>query len=329
MRVAITGATGLLGGNLARLLVHQGHDVVATRRATSRTEHLDDLDLTWREADLGDPEALRAAFSGADVVFHCAAAVTPRYPPPDWVTEVNVAGTAHVLDAVRAERVERLVHCSTVATLGISTTLRPVDEWHDFNLPQHGIHDGYAETKLRAERLVSRAASRGLDAVIVQPGYMFGPYDAKPSSGQMIVEIARERLPATSPGYNNFVDVRDVARGMVAAWERGRRGERYILGGYNMRYPEIMERIARIADVSPPRLILPEWLARLGGRLGDLKQAWTDSEVQLNSTTIAYGYNDGYRFTSERARRELGYEVGPLDVSIRDALDWFRDHDML
>lgn len=329
MRAAITGATGLLGGNLARLLVRRGHEVVATRRATSHTEHLSDLPLLWVEAELGDPEALRAAFEGADVVFHCAAAVTVRYPPPDWVAAANVEGTAHVIEAVRAAHVERLVYCSTVATLGISTTIRPVDEYHDFNLPQRGIHDGYAETKYRAERLVSRAVLRGLDAVIVQPCYMFGPCDAKPSSGQMIIEVARERLPATSPGYNNFVDVRDVARGMVAAWRRGRTGERYILGGYNMRYPEIMERIARLAGVAPPRLVLPEWLARLGGQVGDLKQTWTGRDVRLNSTTIAYGYSDGYRFTSRRARRELGYEIGPIDVAIRDALDWFRAHDML
>jgi dihydroflavonol-4-reductase len=174
-----------------------------------------------------------------------------------------------------------------------------------------------------------RAAARDVDAVIINPTYMFGPLDARPSSGQMIRDVVRRRIPGWTPGLNDFVDVRDVARGALLAWKKGVRGERYILGGERMSYRAIFERIARLAGVAPPRLGVPRLAALALGKGGDLYQRLTGKEPLVNSTQARYAYTDRFQFTHERARRELGYRHGPVDVAIADALAWFRGHGML
>lgn len=328
MRVAITGATGLLGSNLAVLLVEAGHTVRCTRRATSNVRHLEHLPIEWVEADLQNEGELVRAFDGAEAVFHCAAEIQVVAQVTPRMQAVNVEGTRHVLNAVRASGVRRLVHCSSTTAIGISTTGEPIDETHSWNLAAFGLDDGYATTKRRSQEMVVEAARGDVDAVVVCPGFMFGPFDARPSSGLMILSIVRGQVPGITPGVNNFVDVRDVARGMIAAWEKGRRGEVYILGAENLPYKEIMERIARVADVAPPRMPMPRVLATLAGWWGDLQERVTGNEALINSMRVRWGYCDGYLVSSDKARRELGYDPGPVDVAIRAALDWFEQQGM-
>ena len=326
-KVAITGASGLLGGNLAVALAAAGHQVVATKRAGSKVAHLDDVAIEWRDADLASRDALAQAFAGVDAVFHCAAAVSVKREVTREMRETNVTGTANVLDACVAAGVKRLVHTSSVVAIGLSTDGRPCDETATWNFDQQGLLDAYAITKHEAEELV-RAARDRIDAVIVNPTYMFGPRDARPSSGKLIVDVVKRRVPGWTEGYNNFVDVRDVARGMIAAWQRGRRGERYILGGHDMTYRAVFELIARVAGVKPPRLRMPIPLARVVGRVGDFIEARGHDPI-VNSTQIRYAYTDKFRFASQKAATELGYTYGPLEPAIADALGWFRAHSML
>ncbi|MCA9676678.1 MAG: NAD-dependent epimerase/dehydratase family protein [Kofleriaceae bacterium] len=325
----ITGASGLLGGNLAEALLGAGHRVRATRRASTRVAHLDDLAIEWVDADLADPGALTAAFDGADVVFHCAAAVGVRKGVSAAMRAANVDGTAHVLEAVRAARVPRLVHTSSVVAVGLSTDGRPCDEQARWNFDEAGLLDGYAITKHEAEERVRAAAGAGVDAVIVNPTYMFGARDARPSSGSLIVDIVRGKVPGWTSGYNNFVDVRDVARGMIAAWQRGQRGERYILGGHDQTYRDIMRTIARLAGVRPPRWQVPQAIARVAGRVGDLAERLLDRDPLINSITVRYAYTDRFRFRCDRARRELDYTISPIEPAIVEALAWFRSHGLL
>jgi dihydroflavonol-4-reductase len=326
-RVAITGASGLLGGNLAAELIAAGHEVVAIRRAGSKVAHLDHVPIAWREAELADTAALTRAFDGTDAVFHCAAAVSVVRDVTPAMTAANVTGTANVIDAVVAARTARLVHTSSVVAVGLSTDGRPVDETAAWNFDTEGLIDAYAITKRRAEEVVNAARDR-VDAVIVNPTYMFGPLDARPSSGQLLVDVVRRRVPGTTPGYNNFVDVRDVARGMIAAWLHGRRGERYILAGHDMTYAEIIRRIAAVAGVRPPRFQIPRVAAKVFGAFGDLVER-LGREPLVNSTQIRYAYTDRFRFASDKAARELGYTFGPIEPAIRDAIAWFRAHAML
>ena len=172
------------------------------------------------------------------------------------------------------------------------------------------------------------AARDRLDAVIVNPTYMFGPRDARPSSGKLIVDVVKRKVPGWTDGYNNFVDVRDVARGMVAAWMSGRRGERYILAGHDMTYAALFEQIAAVAGVKPPRYRIPLPIARVVGRAGDFIER-RGREPVVNSTQIRYAYTDRFRFASQKATMELGYTYGPLEPAIRDALAWFRGKQML
>lgn len=326
-RVVVTGASGLLGGNLAAELAAAGHEVVATRRAGTKVAHLGDVKLQWADAELGSIEALTRAFAGAAAVFHCAAAVSVKREITAEMTAANVTGTANVIEAAIAAGVPRLVHTSSVVAVGLSTDGRPCDETAAWNFDAEGLVDAYAITKRRAEEVVHAARDR-IFAVIVNPTYMFGPRDARPSSGKLIVDVVRRRVPGWTPGYNNFVDVRDVARGMIAAWQRGRRGERYILAGHDMTYGDVMREIARIARVAPPRFRVPRPVAWVVGRWGDLVER-RGKEPVVNSTQIRYAYTDRFRFASTKAATELGYTVSPLEPAIRDAIAWFRANRML
>jgi dihydroflavonol-4-reductase len=214
-----------------------------------------------------------------------------------------------------------------VVAVGLSTDGTPCDETAVWNFDREGLNDGYAITKHQSEELVHAARER-IDAVIVNPTYMLGPRDAKPSSGKLIVDVVRRRVPGWTPGYNNFVDVRDVARGMIAAWERGRRGERYILAGHDMSYGDIMRQIANVAGVKPPRMKVPRAVAWLFGKYGDFIER-RGKEPVVNSMQIRYAYSDRFRFKSTKAATELGYTTRPIEPAIRDAIDWFRANQML
>lgn len=323
----ITGASGLLGANLAALLVESGHRVRATRRASTRTDHLADLPIEWVDADLSSAEALTAAFRGADVVFHCAAEVGVRRGVSPQMHAVNVVGTENVLAAVRGAGVRRLVHTSSVVAVGLSDDGTPSTEEARWNFEEHGLLDGYAITKRQAEERVLGAAD--VDAVVVNPTYMFGPRDARPSSGKLIVEIIQRKVPGWSPGFNNFVDVRDVARGMIAAWQKGRRGERYILGGEEMTYRAVFEAIGKVAGVRPPRFGMPRPVAMLAGLVGDLGERVLDRDPLINTTAVRYAYTDRFRFSCAKAERELGYTHGPIEPAIADAITWFKARGML
>ncbi|MBA3462033.1 MAG: SDR family oxidoreductase [Deltaproteobacteria bacterium] len=326
-RVAVTGASGLLGGNLAAELIAAGHEVVAIKRGGSKVKQLDDLAITWREGELGDVPALTRAFEGCTAVFHCAAAVGVIREVKPEMYAANVTGTSNVIEACLAAKVARLVHTSSVVAVGLSTNGQPCDETAQWNFSEEGLIDAYAITKRESEDVVTKVTDR-LDAVIVNPTYMFGPRDARPSSGKMIIDVVNRRVPGTTPGYNNFVDVRDVARGMIGAWHKGRRGERYILAGHDMTYRDVFTRIANVAGVKPPRFAIPRAVARLVGRWGDFIER-RGKHPLVNSTQIRYAFTDKFRFKSSKAATELGYTYGPLAPAIADAIDWFRANGML
>lgn len=325
----VTGASGLLGGNLVIELLARGHRVRATRRASSRIAHLDPFDIEWVDTDLSDRAGLEAAFAGADVVFHCAAQVTVRREVSTALRQTNVEGTKNVLAAFRAAASGRLVYVSTVGAVGMSVDGTPCTEDAEWNFDVFDMADGYVTTKRWAEDIVRAHAAGGLDVVIGNPTYMLGPFDAKISSGKLIVDVVRGKAPGRAPGKNNFVDVRDVARGLLLCWEKGVRGERYILGGRNMTYGDTMALIAEIAGVHLPSRQVPKSVARVLGWAGDVQERLSDSEPLLNSVTIGYAFTDRFIFASDKAQRELGYTISPLEPAIRDAVTWFRDHAIL
>jgi dihydroflavonol-4-reductase len=329
MKVVVTGASGLLGGNLAIELCRRGHFVRAIRRSPASAQHLAGHMIEWVAADLDDVRALMAAFEGAEVVFHCAALVSILRRTTKEIVAVNVDGTRRVIEAVRAMRVPRLVHCSTTAAVGLSEDGKPCTEDGRWNLAEHGLDDGYATTKRAAEGVVREAVESGLDAVVVNPTFMLGPYDAKPSSGRLILAVVEGKVPGHTAGRNNFVDVRDVARGMILAAEKGRQGERYILGGENLSYEEVFRTIASVAGVPPPSWRVPRIVAAAIALGGDLQHWLSGVEPLVTSVSVRWGYTTTFQFSSAKAESELGYTHGPLGPAIADAIAWFRGHGML
>lgn len=328
MRLCITGATGLLGSNLAILAHEAGHEVVSTKRSSSVTAHLSDYPIDWTLAALSDVSALTKAFEGCDVVFHCAAAVSVRYEVQPWIYEANVEGTRNVIEAFEKADAGRLIHCSTVAALGLSIDGEPSDETCPFNMAEFGLDDAYVKTKRESQEIALRAAAKGLDVVVVNPTYLIGPYDQRPSSGELVLKVAQRKVPGYTLGRNNFADVRDVARGMLLAAEHGRAGEMYILGGHNMTYKRFTDLVADRAGV--PRLdsrIGPR-AASFVGRLGDAYSKLTRREPLLNSATVRWAQTPRFVFRSDKAERELGYRTSPIEPAIEAALAWFESNGM-
>ena len=328
MRAVVTGASGLLGGNLALILQEAGHQVVCTRRAGSRVAHLDHAQLTWVEADLADEEAMRRAFDGADWVFHNAAAVTVRQKVTPTIYDANVTGAERAVRACQAAGA-RMIFTSSTVTIGLATGPEPADETSTWNLPERGLGDAYAVTKREGEARALAAAKAGADVVVVNPGYMFGPYDTRPSSGKVLIELHRGAIPALTPGTNSFVDVRDVARGMILAAERGVSGERYILAGHNLSYTDAFPMFAEWLGVKAPRFKLPYALCAPIGWAGDLMERLGDAEPLINSSTVGYGFCPDFRFSSKKAEAALGYTIGPLQPAVMETMAWFKQARMV
>jgi len=322
MKAVVTGASGFLGNNLVRQLVAQGHQVTCLARPGSDTRVLDNVDVAWAMNAYQDVATLAAAVAPADVVFHCAAQVGTSNGVTANMRAANLELTDQLLAAHARQLSARLVYCSTVATCAVSEDGGDVTEEHAWNLHNYGMNNGYTQTKRSAEARVLAAAQEGVDAVVVNPCYMFGPGDSKLSSCRMILDLCNGAIPAYPPGTNNFVDVRDVARGMILAAQRGVAGQRYILGGENLPYSELFARIAAITDAAPVTRALPKGLGRVLGWFGDAKEYLTGKNSLLNSSGIAWSFAD-CRYSSAKAERELGYSHGNVDDAIRDAYRWF------
>lgn len=320
----VTGATGLLGNNLVRQLLAEGETVRVLARGGPDRPALRGLDIDFREGDIRDPDAVSAAAAGADAILHCAGFVKIGWREQEMHEAINVQGTAHVAAAAHAEKI-RLVHVSTVNALGLSTADQPADEEdYDPDIPPVP----YVTSKRAGDERVLRRFDEGLDAVIVHPAFMLGPWDWKPSSGEMLVQLARRFSPVAPTGSFSLCDARDVADGVLRALRRGQSGRRYVLAGHNMTYREAWSRMAEACGRRPPWWPIGPLLRVAGGWGGDLIAKATGREPVINSAAIALGRLH-HQFSSARAERELGYSIRPTEETIRDALQWFREHDMI
>lgn len=322
--IAVTGATGLLGNNLVRMLLDRdSRRVRALLRLTSSLDALHGLPASVIRIDLARatlPEIVRA-IDGVDIIIHCAGMVGIGRRELARYREANVQGTAALARACR-QTGARLVHVSTVDTLRWGTRDHPGRE-DDEPSPDGGI--AYVISKREAEQVVLAEVARGLDAVIVNPAYLLGPWDWKPSSGRMLLRVASQLLVMAPPGGNDFVDVRDVAAGTLAAAERGRTGERYILSGESLSYREAFQLFADVAGRRRKARTAPAWLVRAVGRAGDLAGFLAGGEYDVNSGSAAMS-TMAHHFSSARAVAELGYSWRPAEEAARDAWEWFAAH---
>ncbi|MCE2793355.1 MAG: NAD-dependent epimerase/dehydratase family protein [Blastopirellula sp.] len=314
MRVLLTGATGFLGNNLLRLLVAEGHEVQLTLRPGAGGRALAGLKFDPVPGDLTNVERLLAESSDFDVLIHAAAMIQIGWSRLVESRQVNVTATERLAEFCRLKK-RRMIHVSTVDTLAHAPDGRPRTE-SDREPGKPPI--SYVQSKREAEQKMLEQIEQGLDGIIIHPGFMLGPWDWKPSSGAMLLAIAGGPTPLAPAGGCSAVDVRDVADGILKAVDRGRRGERYILGGENLSYLELWQKMARaVGKRNGPRAKLPNWLAGMAGRVGDLAGKWMRQEPQVNSGATAMGQLQHF-YSSEKAISQLGYRIGSLDDAIDD-----------
>jgi dihydroflavonol-4-reductase len=323
-KVLVTGASGFVGSAVAAKLVERGFSVRALVRATSPRTHLAGLDLEYVQGDLRDAETIRPAMAGVRYLFHVAADYRLWARDRNEIVINNVTGTRVMMEEALHAGVERIVYTSSVATLAVQRDGTSVDE--TVPLEELKAIGAYKRSKVAAERLVERMiAQQGLPAVIVNPSTPIGPRDVKPTpTGRIIVEAALGRIPAFVDTGLNLVHVDDVAQGHLAALDRGKIGERYILGGQNVQFSEMLAVIANLIGRRPPRVRLPrsaivplalaaETVARFTGR---------EPFVTMDALRMSK-----YRmfFTAAKAERDLGFTARPFTDALTDAIRWFRD----
>jgi dihydroflavonol-4-reductase len=317
----VTGGTGLVGNTVIRMLAGQGRRVRTLVRGRSGEREFAGIDVERVTGDVTDPESVRRAVAGARVVIHSAAVVHVGWRRLAEMRRVNVEGTRLVAEAARREGA-RLVHVSSVNALGLTGDATPADENTPFG---NTIECPYVVTKREAEQVVLDAVGRGLDAVILNPVFMLGPWDWKPSSGRMLLEVASGRALLAPPGSQHFGDARDIAAGIVAAMTKGSPGRRYILGGHHLRFFDAWTTFAEVAGCRPPRGEAPLRVVRFAGRMGDLLASCLRREGPVNSAATSMSLLCQH-YSSDRAISELGYSIRPLEDSVESAWRWFVDH---
>jgi len=318
----VTGGTGLVGNNVVRQLLGRGQAVrVLVRPAapgSAGDRALAGLPVERFVGGLDDEATLARAVAGSACVVHAAAMVHCGWRHLEEMRQVNVAGTRAIAQAARVAGA-RLVHVSSVDAIGLRADGQPADE----ETPPGVMPEcPYVVTKREAEAVIREEVARGLDAVIVNPVYMIGPWDWKPSSGRMLLEVAAGRGLFAPPGSNDFVDVRDVATGILAALDRGQTGRRYILGGHRLSYLDAWRVFARAAGRMQPLGIAPRPIVHAAGMLGDVAGLFRGREPDVNSAATRMSMLD-HNFTSRRAEQELGYHVRPFEETVDQAWAWF------
>lgn len=328
MTTLVTGATGFVGAAVARALLAKGETVRVLVRPTSDRRNLAALKVEVVEGDLRDTASLARALDGCRLLYHVAADYRLWVPRPAEIYRVNVDGTRALVRAAMDARIERIVYTSSVATLGLGPGARPGDEATPVSLADMIGH--YKRSKFQAEAEVGRlVAEEGAPVVVVNPAAPIGPGDIKPTpTGRMVLEAAAGKMPAYVDTGLSVVHVDDVAAGHLLAYEHGRVGERYVLGGRNMSLKEILDEIAWITGGKPPGFRVPhnavlpiahaaEWWARLTG---------TEPFVTVDGVKLA---KKRMFFSSAKAEADLGYRARPAEEALRDAIDWFRRHGYL
>ncbi len=321
MNVLVTGSTGLLGGNVVRQLLDRGTAVRVLVRQSADPRPLDGLDVERVIGDIRDADAVRKAVAGCQAVVHSAARVHIGWSGLAESRQINVEGTRHVAQAA-AEQGARMIHVSSVDAVGMGTREHPASEETSYT-PHTPCP--YPITKREADLEILAKIKTGLDAVIVYPSFMLGPWDWKPSSGRMLLEVARRRPPVAPRGTNDFTHVVDVARAIVTAIDRGERGAQYILSGEWQNYLVAFRVMAEICGVRGPLISVGPVILYTAGWLGDLKAKLSGREGDVNSAAIRLLREPRF-YSHAKATAELDYHPRGLKTAAQDAWRWFCEH---
>ncbi|MBD1854103.1 MULTISPECIES: hopanoid-associated sugar epimerase [Leptolyngbya] len=323
MKAFVTGGTGFVGANLVRLLLQQGYEVKALARPNARLDNLNGLEIELISGDLNDPDLARS-MQGCDCLFHVAAHYSLWQRDRDLLYQSNVLGTRNVLAAAKAAGIERSVYTSSVAAIGIDPSGQPTTE--QYQSPVEKLIGDYKQSKYWAEQEAVKAARSGQDIVIVNPSTPIGAYDIKPTpTGDIVVRFLERRMPTYVETGLNFVHVQDVAWGHLLALQKGKSGERYILGNQNLSLKQLLDELSQITGLSAPARSIPVWIP--------LSVAWIDETILTKFGKKPSIPVDGVRMSKQpmyydasKAIRELGLPQTHIHIALKDAVDWFQEN---
>jgi dihydroflavonol-4-reductase len=321
MKIAVTGANGHVGANLCRSLLAEGHQVKALIHEHSNS--LEGLDLEQVHGSLNDLEALRKLCKDAAVVFHLAAMISID-GQKNKLLETNVEGTKNLAGVIMENGVRRMIHFSSIHALSHF----PLDKQMDETRPL--ITDGqmwYEITKSKAEKFILDQTSNGLDAVVINPTAIVGPYDFKPSLvGTVLIRLYKNTLPALVPGGYNWVDVRDVVRGAIAAMDKGRKGERYILGGNWISVRDLAMTVEKVTGKRINKFTIPTAVAKIGVPFIKVYARIAGQEPLYTYESLKTLLDVNTRISYKKAATELGYSPRDFETTIRDTIDWYKSN---
>lgn len=323
MKCVVTGATGHIGNVLVKRLVEDGYEVTALVRTKEKIKQLEELKVAIKYGDVRDKESLKKAFKGNELVFHLAGIIDIGNMNKKQMREVNVEGTKNVLEACQEEGVRRLVYTSSVHAIPEKRKGEIITEIKDFS--ENLVKGSYAKTKAEATKWLVEHMGGNLEIVITHPSGVIGPYEYITSNlGQLIIDCCNKKIGAYLEGGYNFVDVRDVAEGCIRAAERGRTGECYILAGEQVSIKQLMEYIKEIKGVEPPKFKIARWFAYITGILSEAYYS-IKKEKPLFTSYAVYTLGTNSNFSSDKAKKELGYTIRPIKQSIADTIQWYEE----
>jgi dihydroflavonol-4-reductase len=323
MLAFVTGATGFVGSHVARALAEQGADLRLLVRSSSDLRNIGDLRAERVIGDLRDPDSLKKAVSGCEAVFHVAADYRLWVRDPDEMYRSNVEGTRAILQAARESKVRRVVYTSSVATMGFTSNGYLADETSPVSLAD--MIGPYKRSKFMAEEVAIEAAKAGTDVVIVNPTTPVGERDIKPTpTGRIVVDFLKKKFPAYVDTGLNLVDVAECARGHAGALEKGRSGERYILGGENLTLKQILDKLAAITGLPSPSIRVPYVVALATGVVDQVVTGYIRKrEPRATIDAVRMGRKKMF-VSSAKAERDLGWQMVPVEDALRRAVEWFQ-----
>jgi dihydroflavonol-4-reductase len=324
LKAFVTGSTGFVGSHVARLLAQQGAELRLLVRPTSKLDNIKDLRAEHATGDLRDAESLKRAMSGCDYVFHVAADYRLWAPDPREMYQSNVDGTRAIVQAAQESGIKRVVYCSSVATMGFNDQAIPVKESDPVALADMIGH--YKRSKFMAEQVALEAGNKGANVVVVNPTTPIGEGDIKPTpTGRIILDFLKRKFPAYVDTGLNLADVHEVARGHILAMENAKPGERYILGGEDLTLKQLLDKLAALTGLPSPSTKVPHAVAYgfacfdefLTGRILGKEPRATREAVKMGRKKMFA--------SSDKAVRELGYKVTPVEPALKRAIEWFRE----
>ena len=328
MEILVTGPDGVLGSNLVRELLNRGYNISVLLEPGKDPITLKGLPIKLYYGNILDPAALNDAFVNKDVVFHCAASTSMFPARNEMVNKVNIDGVQNVINATLKHAIKRLIYVGTANSFGPgSTASNPGNEQSKYNSFKYGID--YLDSKYKAQQLVLRAVKEdGLPAIIVNPTFMIGPYDSRPSSGAMILALYKNKVPGYSLGGKNFTAVKDVATAMANAITMGEIGQCYILGNFNLTYKESFEKMAAAIGAKAPTRKFSSKVVIAYGTLSSFLASVFKYYPSITKE-LAVLSSEHHYYSAEKAHKELLMPQTPIETAALECFEWFKENGYL